>query len=54
MWCLVADQELDVDKVGGVPVDNLKEVADAMVNCEFGVIFFGLGYNSESWEIPEH
>ena len=41
--CLVADQELDVDKVGGVPVDYLKEVADAMVNCEFGVIFFGLG-----------
>jgi formylmethanofuran dehydrogenase subunit B len=41
--CLVADQELDVDKVGGVPVDYLKEVVDAMVNCEFGVIFFGLG-----------
>ncbi len=43
MRCLVADQELDVDKVGGVPVDYLKEVADAMVNCNFGVIFFGLG-----------
>ena len=41
--CLVADQELDVDKVGGVPVEYLKDVADAMVNCEFGVIFFGLG-----------
>ncbi len=41
--CLVADQELDVDTVGGVPVDYLKEVADAMVNCNFGVIFFGLG-----------
>ncbi len=41
--CLVDDQELDVDKVGGVPVEYLKEVADAMVNCEFGVIFFGLG-----------
>jgi formylmethanofuran dehydrogenase subunit B len=41
--CLVVDQELDVDKVGGVPVEYLKEVADAMVNCEFGVIFFGLG-----------
>ncbi len=43
MRCLVADQELDVDKVGGVPVEYLKEVADAMVNCNFGVIFFGLG-----------
>jgi formylmethanofuran dehydrogenase subunit B len=41
--CLVNDQELDVDKVGGVPVDYLTEVADAMVNCDFGVIFFGLG-----------
>jgi formylmethanofuran dehydrogenase subunit B len=40
---LVNDQELDVDKVGGVPVPYLQEVADAMVNCEFGVIFFGLG-----------
>jgi formylmethanofuran dehydrogenase subunit B len=40
---LVNDGELDVDKVGGVPVEYLKEVADAMVNCEFGVIFFGLG-----------
>jgi formylmethanofuran dehydrogenase subunit B len=43
MRCLVADQELDVDKVGGVPVEYLKEVTDAMVNCDFGVIFFGLG-----------
>jgi formylmethanofuran dehydrogenase subunit B len=41
--CLVGDQELDVDTVGGVPVDYLKEVADEMVNCNFGVIFFGLG-----------
>ena len=40
---LVGDQELDVDKVGGVPVEYLEEVADAMVNCNFGVIFFGMG-----------
>jgi len=40
---LVSDQELDVENVGGVPVEYLAEVADAMVNCEFGVIFFGLG-----------
>jgi formylmethanofuran dehydrogenase subunit B len=43
MRCLVADQELDVDTVGGVPVDYLRDVTDAMVNCNFGVIFFGLG-----------
>jgi formylmethanofuran dehydrogenase subunit B len=40
---LINDKELDVDKVGGVPVEYLQEIADAMVNCEFGVIFFGLG-----------
>ncbi len=40
---LVKDQELDVDQVGGVPVEYLQEVADALVSCEFGVIFFGMG-----------
>ncbi len=46
--CLVNDQELDVEKVGGVPVEYLKEVADAMVNCEFGAIFFGLGLTASA------
>ncbi len=41
--CLVAEIDLDVEKVGGVPVDYLKDVVDAMVNAEFGCIFFGLG-----------
>jgi len=40
---LVKDQELDVDSVGGVPMEYLEAVADALVNCEFGVIFFGMG-----------
>ena len=40
---LVKDKELDVDKVGGVPVEYLESVADALVSCEFGVIFFGMG-----------
>jgi formylmethanofuran dehydrogenase subunit B len=46
--CLINDQELDVDKVGGVPVSYLEEIADAMVNCEFGVIFFGLGLTASA------
>ncbi len=46
--CIVNDQELDVDKVGGVPVEYLSEVADAMVNCEFGAIFFGLGLTASA------
>jgi formylmethanofuran dehydrogenase subunit B len=40
---LIRDQELDVDTVAGVPVEYLEEVADAMIQCEFGIIFFGLG-----------
>ncbi len=40
---LIRDDELDVDTVAGVPVEYLKDVADALVNCEFGVIFFGMG-----------
>ena len=40
---LVKDQELDVDEVAGVPVEYLQELVDAMVNCQFGVIFFGMG-----------
>ncbi|MCW4031503.1 MAG: formylmethanofuran dehydrogenase subunit B [Candidatus Bathyarchaeota archaeon] len=40
---LVKDEELDVDQVAGVPVDYLKEVVDTLINCKFGVIFFGMG-----------
>lgn len=40
---LIRDEELEVDEVAGVPVAYLEEVADAMIGCSFGVIFFGLG-----------
>jgi formylmethanofuran dehydrogenase subunit B len=40
---LVKDEELDVDKVAGVPVEYLREVVETLVNCHFGVIFFGMG-----------
>ena len=40
---LVKDQDLDVDKVAGVPVEYLEELVEAMISCEFGVIFFGMG-----------
>jgi formylmethanofuran dehydrogenase subunit B len=46
--CLVDDQELEVDKVGGVPVEYLREIADIMVNCRFGAIFFGLGLTASA------
>lgn len=40
---LAQDGEIDVDEVAGVPVEHMEEVADAMVDCNFGVLFFGLG-----------
>ena len=40
---IVRSQDVDVDSVAGVPVEYLEEVADLLVSCNFGVIFFGLG-----------
>ena len=40
---LIRDEELNVDKVAGVPVEILEEVADIMLDCKLGVFFFGLG-----------
>jgi formylmethanofuran dehydrogenase subunit B len=40
---LVRDEELEVDKVAGVPVELLEDIADVMIGCDFGVLFFGVG-----------
>jgi len=40
---LIRDEELDVDEVAGVPVEILEEIADIMIGCELGVLFFGVG-----------
>jgi formylmethanofuran dehydrogenase subunit B len=40
---LIRDQEIETDTVAGVPVEYLEEVAETMIGCNFGVIFFGLG-----------
>lgn len=40
---LVRDEELEVDEVAGVPVEVLEGMADLMVGCSLGVIFFGMG-----------
>jgi len=40
---LIRDEELDVDEVGGVNVTELEELADILLNCKFGIIFFGVG-----------
>ena len=40
---LLRDDELQVDSVGGVPVEVLEDLVDVLVGCEFGVLFFGVG-----------
>jgi formylmethanofuran dehydrogenase subunit B len=48
---LIRDQEIETDRVAGVPVEYLEEVADAMVNCDFGALFFGLGITMSSGKL---
>ena len=43
MRAMVKDEDLDIDQVAGVPMEYLKEVVDTLVNCKFGVVFFGMG-----------
>ncbi|MEM2094951.1 MAG: molybdopterin-dependent oxidoreductase [Candidatus Bathyarchaeia archaeon] len=40
---LVKDEDMDLDTVAGVPVETLERVADLMINCNLGVLFFGVG-----------
>jgi len=40
---LIRDEEIDVDEVAGVPVEYLEEIADLMIGCDFGILFFGVG-----------
>lgn len=48
---LIRDEELDVDTVAGVPAEHLEEIADVMINCSFGVLFFGLGLTMSSGKL---
>jgi formylmethanofuran dehydrogenase subunit B len=40
---LIRDEEIDVDEVAGIPIDLMEEIADVMVSCNFGILFFGVG-----------
>ena len=40
---LVNDQDLEVDEVAGIPVKTLEDLADLMISCDFGILFFGVG-----------
>ena len=40
---LVQGKEIDVETVGGVPTAQLRELAEQMKTCRFGVAFMGMG-----------
>lgn len=40
---LVRGHTIDVSSVGGVSLDTLREIADAMKSAKYGVLFYGLG-----------
>ncbi|MDI6847173.1 MAG: formylmethanofuran dehydrogenase subunit B [Candidatus Bathyarchaeia archaeon] len=40
---MIRDQEIDVDEVAGISVEYLEEVADVIIRCSFGILFFGVG-----------
>ncbi len=40
---LVRGHVLDVDEVGGLKIDQLKEMAEHMKSAKYGTLFFGLG-----------
>ena len=44
----VKDNEVEQDEVAGVSLEEIESLADLMVNCDFGIIFFGLGLTMSS------
>lgn len=40
---MIKGEEIEQNVVAGIPVEKIEELADTLINCEFGVIFFGLG-----------
>ncbi|MFW9794657.1 MAG: hypothetical protein ACFFEE_10165 [Candidatus Thorarchaeota archaeon] len=40
---IARDKILEVDEVGGLSLDELTELVEAMKNAKYGVLFFGLG-----------
>lgn len=40
---IVRDEYPDVEEVAGIPVELLEDIVDLLINCDLGVLFFGLG-----------
>jgi formylmethanofuran dehydrogenase subunit B len=45
---LVRYEELEVEEVAGVPVELLEDLADILIGCDFGILFFGVGLTMSS------
>ncbi|MBD3256039.1 MAG: formylmethanofuran dehydrogenase subunit B [Candidatus Lokiarchaeota archaeon] len=43
MRALLRGVEPDEDEISGVPIDQVKKLVDILKNCNYGVIFFGMG-----------
>ncbi len=39
----IKDNEVEHEEVAGISLDKIEELAELMINCEFGILFFGLG-----------
>ncbi|NIM44118.1 MAG: formylmethanofuran dehydrogenase subunit B [Nitrososphaeria archaeon] len=39
----VRGDEIEKEEVAGIPLETIEELADLMISCQFGVIFYGLG-----------
>jgi len=37
------DEEIEQDEVAGLRKDEIYDLADMMISCDFGIVFFGLG-----------
>ncbi len=48
---LIQNHEIEANSIAGVPVEYLEEVADVMINCHFGILFFGLGLTMSSGKL---
>ncbi|MEM3072119.1 MAG: formylmethanofuran dehydrogenase subunit B [Candidatus Bathyarchaeia archaeon] len=41
--CAVNGEEIELSTVSGLPVERVEELAEALISCRFGVLFYGLG-----------
>ena len=44
----IRHEEIEQDVVAGVPVEAIEEIADVLIGCEFGALFYGLGLTMSS------